>query len=62
MSVTRRAGADFLNDDKGGSLLGYALMIGLVLLAVYGAAGYQSGGQWNPTKLFTMPTWWKMPG
>ena len=61
MNTVWRYGADFLSDDRGASLLGYAVLIGLGLSAMYAAAGYQPNGTWEPPKFFEMPTWWRAP-
>ncbi|NNE24097.1 MAG: hypothetical protein HKN11_15950 [Rhizobiales bacterium] len=48
----------FWRDTRGGSLLGYAVLISVVLGAAFMATGYQSGtGTWQPPTLISLPKW-----
>ena len=58
MNKIRRTADRFVGDERGDSMLGYAVLAGVVVVAVVWAAGYQSGGGgWQAPELLTLPDW-----
>ena len=58
MNIIRRNAGKFLGDEGGGSMLGYAVLAGLVVVVAVWGASYSSGtGSWDIPELLTLPDW-----
>ena len=57
MNILMRASLRFCHDTRGNSLFGYALLICLILGAMFFAFDQTGTGTWEPPQLITLPNW-----